>query len=388
MATRRHRRWLVAAAVVLYGTAVWVLFLRPVARSDLSVYLGAAHDVLHGLSPYPELGTASVWSGTAFVYPVAAVLPFVPLELLPRAVTDLGYFALAVLALLLAVWWSPSRYSLPAYLGVLGAATTLRGLQVGTLNAFLLLGCVAAWQFRDRAGRTASALAPVFVSKLFLLPLALWLLVARRWRALAVTAAVAVVLLLGGFAVGPIGAGDYARLLGELSAHETDQGFALNRLALGLGLAPGPARWSVLGVGAVVLAVALTVWRRTGNEVVVFGGCVVAALLVSPIVWSHYLVLALAPLLAAAAGGWSYAAFAAVTWALVPPVGAGPFAWLSDHVPWLVKIGGPQLLLLGVFAVVCAGALRAAQPSSTGAPAATAARNSGNSETTKYDSSG
>jgi hypothetical protein len=261
-------------------------------------------------------------------------------------------------------------------------------LQVGTLNAFLLLCCVAAWQVRDRPGRTASALAPAFVSKLFLLPLALWLLVARRWRALAVTAAAAVVLLLGGFAVGPIGAGDYARLLGELSAHETDQGFALNRLALGLGLAPGPARWGVLGVGAVVLAVALTVWRRTGNEVVVFGGCVVAALLVSPIVWSHYLVLALAPLLAAAAGGWSYAAFAAVTWALVPPVGAGPFAWLSDHVPWLVKIGGPQLLLLGVFAVVCAGALRAAQPSRTGAPAATAARNSGNSETTKYDSSG
>jgi hypothetical protein len=386
MATRQ--RCLLVLAVASHGVVVWLLFLRPVRRSDLSVYLAAAHDLLHALSPYPELGSPSVWSGSAFVYPVVAALPFVPLSLLPVAVADLVYLGLSVSALVLAVWLSPSRYSLPAYLGVLCAATSVRGLQVGTLNAFLLLGCAAAWHFRDRAGRTATALALVFVPKLFLVPLGLWLVVARRWRAAAVTAALTGALLLGGFALGPIGVGEYARLLEELSAHETDQGFALTRLVLGVGLSPAVARACVLLAGAAVLAVALAVWRRTGAEVVVYAGGIVGALLVSPIVWSHYLVLALAPLLGMAANWRYFAGFAAVTWVLAPPVGAGPLAVLSNGIPSLAKVGGSQVLLLGVFAVVCAGALRAAQPSSTGAPAATAARNSGNSETTKYDSSG
>ncbi|MCW2609436.1 MAG: hypothetical protein JWM15_682 [Cryptosporangiaceae bacterium] len=382
MATRRWR-WLVAAVAVLYPAGVWLLFLRPVPRSDLAVYLAAGHGLLHGLSPYPELGSASVYSGHAFVYPIGAALPFVPLALLPAALADLVYFGLAGAALLLAVYWSPSRYSLPAYLGVFGAATTVRGLQVGTLNAFLLLGCMTAWHFRDRAGRTGPALALVFASKLFLLPLALWLPIVRRWRALVVTTALTAVLLLGGFALGPIGARDYARMLGELTAHETRDGFALYRFVQGLGLAPEAARWCVLLVAAAVVTAALVVWRRTGDEAVVFAGGVLTALLVSPIVWSHYLVLALAPLLAAAAGGWSFAAFAAATWALIPPVGAGPLSALSAELPGLVRIGGPQLLLLGVFVVVCAG-----QPSRTGAPVATEARNRGSSVTTKYDTSG
>jgi hypothetical protein len=271
---------------------------------------------------------------------------------------------------------------------VLAAATSIRGLQVGALNAFLLLGCVVAWRHRDRARRAAAALAAVFVAKLFLLPLMLWLVIAGRWRVMGVTAGLTGVVLLAGFALGPVGAADYTRLLGELSAHETRHGFALNRLMLDLGLSPGAARGFVLLVGAAVVAVALSVWRRTADEAVVFGGCVVAALLVSPIVWSHYLVLALAPLLAVAAPGWSFVGFAAASWALAPPVGAGPAAWPSDHLPWVVNVGGPQVLLLGVFAVVCAGAFPFAQPSSTGAPAATEARNSGSSVTTKYDSSG
>jgi alpha-1,2-mannosyltransferase len=376
--------------VPLYAVAVWALFLRPVRRSDLSVYLAAAQDLVHGLSPYPELGSAFVWSGSAFVYPIVAAVPFLPLALLPATAADLVYFGLAVLALLLAVWWSPSRYSLAAYVGVLAAATTVRGLQVGTLNAFLLLGCVAAWHFRARAGRTAVALALVVVPKLFLLPLVAWLVVARRWRAVAATAALIGLLLLGGFALGPLDARDYVRMLGELSAHETHQGFALNRLVLGLGPAPGVAQACVLGVAAALGAVALAVWRRTGDEAVVFAGCVIAALLASPIVWSHYLVLALAPLLVARASGHAFAAFAVATWALVPPVGAGPLAAVSDALPTTAKVAGTQVLLLGVFAVVCVAALRVppAQPSRTGAPVATEARNSGSSVTTKYDRSG
>nr|MDT0667870.1 hypothetical protein [Micromonospora sp. DSM 115978] len=68
-------------------------------------------------------------------------------------------------------------------------------------------------------------------------------------------------------------------------------------LGLGLDLAGWAAR--LLAV-AVVAGCALAVRRRGGDERLLFTGTVVAALLASPIVWAHYLLLLLVPVLVVA----------------------------------------------------------------------------------------
>jgi hypothetical protein len=72
-------------------------------------------------------------------------------------------------------------------------------------------------------------------------------------------------------------------------------------LLMNVGLGLGAASWAARLAGvAVVVACALAV-RRGGDERLLFTGTVSAALIASPIVWSHYLLLLLVPVLVVSA---------------------------------------------------------------------------------------
>ena len=50
---------------------------------------------------------------------------------------------------------------------VIAAEPTVRGLQLGTLNALLFLGLALAWRYRHRGWVVAVALPAVVIAKLF-----------------------------------------------------------------------------------------------------------------------------------------------------------------------------------------------------------------------------
>src|SRR5436309_1849298 len=155
---------------------------------DLHTMWKAGHDVVTGHSPYP------------FVYPAPAAVLMAPFGLLP--------FKLG-----LALWWVVSIAALMLALHVLGiedwrcygavfaSHATLWALQIGTISPLLVLAVAVAWRYRDRPHIVAFAVAFVFVTKLFLWPLGLWLLVTGRRRAVVSTVAQVVVLVIGCWAL-------------------------------------------------------------------------------------------------------------------------------------------------------------------------------------------
>ncbi|MDP9181782.1 MAG: glycosyltransferase 87 family protein [Actinomycetota bacterium] len=337
--------------------------VAPLRRSDLMVFLQAGSDVLHGVSPYTNLDDPFLYGGSAFVYPWWTAVVFAPLSVLPTQIADVLWTAASVGVVVLGARVAGVRTVLPV-LVVLTTATTLRGFQVGSLNAFLLLGCVVAWRYRERAAVAGWALALVVGAKLFLVPLLCWLLLTRRLRALAHALLGLVALLGASFALGPLGAHDYASMLRLLGAQESAQGFSLHRL-LATTTSPGAA-----GIGCLVAAAGIVLWgvrtqRAQGEQgdLMLFACCLVASLLLTPIVWSHYLVLLFAPLLLHRARLWWFVAASATSWIVAAPVLTHPV--LSASVSWHIS-----LLFVGVFALLASLAKASTAPKTSSRTAA------------------
>ncbi|OHV20253.1 hypothetical protein BBK14_08420 [Parafrankia soli] len=320
-----------AGPLVIAGllALIWVGYVAPIAHFDVDVFLRAGAAVADGRDPYPPPGTPEVYSGFAFVYPYLVSLPFVPLSALPGA-AEL-FIALSVVALLAACRLAGAgRWTFAL---VLTASCTITGLQMGTLNALLFCGLVALWRLRDVPVAAGVLTAVLVYSKLFLVPVVLWLALTRRPRA----TVVALVTLAALFGVGeiysPVAAHTYADMLSVLAREEAPDGLSLTGLLMNVGLGLGAATWGARAAAGLLLAGCL--WRargrsRAGGDGLLFAGVVAAALVASPIVWSHYLLLLVAPLLAITRGGPGHPAapgdpdlplalFTGGSWLLVTP---------------------------------------------------------------------
>ena len=313
------------AALLLVMAAIATVFL-PLSRAyDLGVFLRAGHAVLYGLRVYPKPGSSAVYSGSSFVYPYFAALPFVPLAPFAPRVAAGVFFIVSAWAVVAACVPRVRRDPWLAVL-VLCASFTITGLQLGAVSPLLLAGTVFLWRARNRPAKFAVLAAVLVVSKLFLFPLLLWPLLAGRLRAFACAAALTAVLLGGGFVFGPLGPGSYLYLLSRLGAHEARAGFGLVGALMNAGVTPALAEVSAVAVGASIVSAAYIVWRRGGDERVLFCAAISASLLATPVLWSHYLVLLAAPLLAIGAPRRSFVALAVASWAIAPPHGLDPNA--------------------------------------------------------------
>ncbi|HVM63319.1 MAG TPA: glycosyltransferase 87 family protein [Acidimicrobiales bacterium] len=304
-----------AVAVAAIAAGAWLLFGRLLAPFDLMAFLTAGRQVLHGYSPYAAVTTAVFRSGHAFVYPYAVAWLFAPLSALPTHAAVLAYSALSVGAIVAGCHLLSGRRSRAAVL-VLVCSTTIVGLQMGTLNALLLLGLAAAWKYRDRPLVCGVIVGILAVAKLFLVPVAVWLVLRRRFRAAAAAVLTGAAVLAAGFVVGPMGPARYLRMLSALQGQEATRSWSLTSLFRNVGLGPHVALAGALAVGAVVLACGQRLGR---GEPALFGAAVLASLLISPIVWSSYLVLLAVPLLAAGAGDGVLVTLAVGSWLLVTP---------------------------------------------------------------------
>ena len=160
-----------------------------------------------------------------------------------------------------------------------------------------MLGVTAAWRWRDGLWRPALAVVAVVTAKLFLWPLAIWLLLTRRFQTISLACVLGAITLLVGWAViGFAGLVGYPQLLNNLASLEEGVGVSPVTGLLALGLSRTVATIVALAIVAALFSLAWRLRSRPGNDRRTFELAVVAALVASPIVWPHYFVLLLVPI--------------------------------------------------------------------------------------------
>jgi alpha-1,2-mannosyltransferase len=307
----------VTAAIVV---AIVLGFLPLSPSYDLDVFLRAGYATLHGQDVYPSPGSAAVYSGSAFVYPYFAAWPFAALAVISSTLSTTLFFAVCVCAVLIACLIGADRDLWPAAL-TLCTAFTITGLQLGALSPLLFVGAVFLWRLRERPLAFALLAAPLVASKLFLAPLLVWPLLAARYRAFAYASASTLALLMLSFTLGPIGLSPYLHILSELGIHEARAGFGLIGALMSVGFSPHAAQATAIAVALAVFVAAHVHFRRRGDERVYFCAGIAASLILTPVLWSHYLILLSAILLILGARRRWFVLLLLASWAISPPHG-------------------------------------------------------------------
>jgi Glycosyltransferase family 87 len=260
---------------------------------DFAIFRTAALDVVHGHSPYVTASAAAFAHFDKFVYPPVAALVFAPFGAVPSGPARV-LMAIAGLAAVLCALRVLQVEDWRCYGVAVLSAPAINTLALGAITSFLLLGAALAWRYRDNAAVAAVATAFTAVLKLFLWPLGVWLLATRRWRAAVLCAAIGVVLVLGGWAViGFAGFTSYPTVVRLLEQVEAPLSYSLIAL---LGLS-GTAQTAVT-VSLSLLAVVGIVFAARGadGDRRAFAVAVVASLVITPLLWLHYLLLLFVPI--------------------------------------------------------------------------------------------
>lgn len=268
---------------------------------------GAGKDIVHGKSPYRASflkdDAARKRAGEEVdtvidvpVYPAPALVAAVPFSLLPYRIAGVLFALLAICAFVLGLRLLGVRdwrcYGVAAL-----SWPVLHGLMLGALTPLLVLAAGVAWRYRGSWWRTGAAVSAAVVAKLFLWPLAVWLLLTRRTRAFALAAGAGLAATtLGWAAIGFAGLADYPRMLGDLSFVSEDVGTSPVAALIAVGFSAAAAKTVAILLGAAVLACAWRLARRPGGDRGAFGLAVLAALLASPVVWPHYYALVFVPI--------------------------------------------------------------------------------------------
>jgi alpha-1,2-mannosyltransferase len=279
--------------LLLYGLVLTADLRFHTALGDWEIFRHAALSVVNGHSPFPAADPATLAHNDRFVYPPITALVVAPLAALPDAVGGVLVLLLTLGCVLLALRLLGVRDWRCYGLAVL-TAPVVDTVVLGALSSAMLLGVAAAWRYRDRPLVAAVVTGLTAVAKLFAWPLFVWLLATRRLRTALAAAAVAVVLLVGGWAtIGFAGLGGYPHLLRVLSSVEAVQSYSV----AGLLRVDGRAATMLTAVLAVVVAAAVVLAARgPQGDRRAFAVAVVGALLATPVLWLHYLVLLFVPI--------------------------------------------------------------------------------------------
>ena len=260
---------------------------------DWEIFRHASQLAIQGESPFTAANPASFAHNDQFVYPPITALLVAPFAALPdiagRALVLLLTLACVPLALRLLRVRDWRCYGL-----ALLTAPVVNTVSLGALSSVLLLGVAVAWRYRDRRHIAACVTALTAVAKLFVWPLFVWLLATRRLRTAFEAAAVAIVLLVAGWAaIGFANLRGYPHLLRVLSQVEQTQSFSVAGL---LRLQGGAATIFTAGLIVLVVAGVLLAGRGPDGDRRSFAIAVAGALLATPVLWLHYLVLLFVPI--------------------------------------------------------------------------------------------
>jgi hypothetical protein len=168
---------------------------------------------------------------------------------------------------------------------------------LGAIGPLLLLGAGVAWRWRNALWPPAVAVAAMIVANLFPWPLAGWLLVTRRFRTLALTVLIGVVVTLAAWAViGFGGMSSYPQMVSNATFIQEGRAASLVAVLLALGVGVTVARVAAIIAGLALLGTAWRFARRPEGERQAFALAIMAVLIASPIVWQHHMVLLFVPI--------------------------------------------------------------------------------------------
>lgn len=324
--TRSRRTWLVCGAVVAaallipLGTRVgakydhddtlWANAMRSASgwqpAYDFDIFLGAANDVLAGRDPYPTGEELDRELGSPYAYPPLLAVLVTPLAALPEHTAST--FVPGVLFTLLLVAATVGALLLlevrdwRCYPIALLYPVTLEAVEYGAIGPVLLFLLALLWRCRDRLWTSAGSAGAAVVLKLFLWPVLVWLAITGRIRAaVAATLGGIALALLSWAAIGFAGLGDYAHLLRRLSDIEAANSYSAYAVLRALEVPSGLAQAIIVACGIALLALAFRAARdgvggpvdRDRRSLTL---ALAAALVVTPILWLHYLVLLLLPI--------------------------------------------------------------------------------------------
>jgi Glycosyltransferase family 87 len=368
-------RWLAVGAMLLAGPGLMVATIHRVGLNLLYDFKGGLYNagvaILHGRTPYrPEflahqaalmraghvaLGETALHSFSIPVYPALANVLVVPLSALPFWAAGLVYTLLSAAAMVSGIWllgvrdWRCLALTVVSWPFMFGAL-------LGAIGPFLVLGAGVAWRWRERIWPPAIALATIIAVKIFPWTLAVWLLLTRRYKALAVCVAAGIVLTLGAWAViGFEGLRQYPQMLSDMSFIQEDRAVSIVGVLVVAGVSSGVATVVAIALGAGILILAWRLSSGPDGDRRAFALVILAALTATPIVWEHYMVLLFVPIALVSprlSKAWLIPVcvpLIEVTSFLIPPGRAdAPFS------PDMLRSAGPWLfleLLTGI--VVC-----------------------------------
>jgi alpha-1,2-mannosyltransferase len=272
-------------------------------RIDLDVYRIGGRAWLDGRPLYGPLPPTRAGIGLPFSYPPAAAVALAPLALVPMTVagTGLTLATMALVAVVLGVFlrrlggpgWL-AAWLLPLALFLEPVRATMHYGQVNVvLMALVSLDCLAAAPRWPRGALTGVAAAMKLTPAAFVL----FFLLRRDYRA-AATAGLAFAAVTGaGFALAPADSARYWTSVVLAPGRAGNPIYAANQCLAAVlaraGLAPGTTAETVawLALSAVVLALATRGMRRAlaaGEDCWALCLNALAALLISPVSWSHH----------------------------------------------------------------------------------------------------
>lgn len=328
------------AAALTFSVVLAITMVKSVGfemdfKGDL---YGAGRAILSGQSPYhPAL--LDVQAALARIgrevgplasprYPATSLVAIVPLSLLPFQLAGILFMVLSVAAVAVALRLLDVR-DWRCFAVTLISWPVVFGVWLGNLSPLLLLGAAAAWRWRSQVRKLGLAIASTIAAKLFLWPLAMWLMLTGRLRALRATIVATIALIVGAWAaISFTGMSAYPHMLADVASIGEGRGSSLVAFLLSIGLSVGLARATAFTVAAGLLAAAYKVGRHRQSDERAFGLTVMAALMATPVVWAHYLVLLFVPI-ALQSRTFSPIWFLPVLAGLGPARVATPVIWAS-----------------------------------------------------------
>ena len=285
-------------ALAIQGAPGWAF--------DFRQFWQGAHDVVNGVSPYPDPATlARIGAGLdlthwqeifRFPYPAPAAVVLTPLALVGFHTAAAIWSALLIASFFGTLWILGVR-DWRVLAVVVTSQPVVSSVRIGTFTPILVLLVAIAWRWRDRPWVSGGSIALAISFKLFLWPMVIWLAATRRFAAAAAAAVLAVAITLGAWAaIGFRGFAEYPELARKLADVFGPGGLSLVALGSHLGLsrsASGALSWVV---GLSLLACVVVLARRGEDERTTFSVALVAALALTPIVWIHYFAFLIVPL--------------------------------------------------------------------------------------------
>ncbi|HUG49309.1 MAG TPA: glycosyltransferase 87 family protein [Candidatus Limnocylindria bacterium] len=316
-----------AATLVAYGGVAWAY--------DFSAYLDAAARLTETGSPYqPETLSGPFRPGPRGLYlysPVLAVA-LLPVAGLDAEIVALAWLLLRVLALVAACALMPvGRNVRLVTLGVaLLSLPVIDDLRLGNVSLLVTLLAVVAWRWLDRPAGSVAVTLGVALRPTLGIVLAWWLLRGRARPFLWTVASGLLLVLVTLPFVGVAGYLDYLAVLRNLSGvMGVPRNVDLGSAALLLGASPGLASAALLAGFAVAVTALLFSLRR--DRELSFVVTIGATLLLSPLLWGHYLTLLLIPAAFLASRGHA--------WGLLLPL----LGWLPEPLLPVAALGGMLL---------------------------------------------